>query len=164
MAVRYIFVFAKLHIIASFKSIGVAAMKCTMLRILMLSSALFLAPALVIAHHSFADQFDADKKITLKGIVSKVEWANPHIWIFLDVKEENGKVTNWGVEGGAPNILFRNGWRKDSLKVGDVLTVEGNKSKDGLPRANANRVTLPDGRRVFAGSSGGDSENPAPTP
>src|SRR5688500_3479589 len=83
----------------------------------------------VVAHHSFDAEFDRTKPVTLKGSVTKVEWANPHIWVFMDVKGEDGKVTNWGVEGGAPNILFRNGWRKDSLKVGDILTVEGNKSK-----------------------------------
>jgi hypothetical protein len=109
----------------------------------------------VIAHHSFDAEFDRTKPVTLTGSVTKVEWGNPHIWIFIDVKDEKGAVSNWGVEGGAPNALFREGWRKDSVKLGDVLTVEGSKAKDGSLRANANRVTLPDGRRVFAGSSGG---------
>lgn len=108
------------------------------------------------AHHSFAAEFDRNSPVTLTGSVTRVDWGNPHIWVFVDVKDDTGKVSNWGVEGGAPNALFRNGWRKDSLKVGDTVTVEGFKSKDGLPRANANRVTLPDGRRVFAGSSSGD--------
>ena len=108
------------------------------------------------AHHSFAAEFDRNSPVTLMGSVTRVDWGNPHIWVFMDVKDDTGKVSNWGVEGGAPNALFRNGWRKDSLKVGDTITVEGFKSKDGLPRANANRVTLPDGRRVFAGSSSGD--------
>ena len=108
------------------------------------------------AHHSFAAEFDRNSPVTLTGSVTRVDWGNPHIWVFMDVKDDAGKVSNWGVEGGAPNALFRNGWRKDSLKVGDTVTVEGFKSKDGLPRANANRVTLPDGRRVFAGSSSGD--------
>ena len=107
------------------------------------------------AHHSFDAEFDRNSPVTLAGSVTRVDWGNPHIWVFLDVKDDTGKVSNWGVEGGAPNALFRNGWRKDSLKVGDTVTVEGFKSKDGLPRANANRVTLPDGRRVFAGSSSG---------
>jgi len=115
-----------------------------------------LLPHTVIGHHSFDAEFDRNKPVTLKGSVTRVDWGNPHIWVFMDVKDDTGKVSNWGVEGGAPNALFRNGWRKDSLKVGDTVTVEGFKSKDGLPRANANRVTLPDGRRVFAGSSSGD--------
>ncbi|HEY6508327.1 MAG TPA: DUF6152 family protein [Vicinamibacterales bacterium] len=115
-----------------------------------------LAAQTLTAHHSFDAEFDRNKPVTLKGSVTRVDWGNPHIWVFLDVKDEAGKVSNWGVEGGAPNALFRNGWRKDSLKVGDTVTVEGSKARDGSLRANANRVTLPDGRRVFAGSSGGD--------
>lgn len=130
-------------------------MKRKSMVILAAVAALFLAKS-VIAHHSFAAEFDANKPVTLKGSVTRVEWGNPHIWIFMDVKEENGKVSNWGVEGGAPNSLFRNGWRKDSVKVGDTLTVEGSRAKDGSLRANAARVTLPDGRRVLAGSAGGD--------
>jgi hypothetical protein len=109
----------------------------------------------VIAHHSFDAEFDRTKPVTLKGSVTKVEWGNPHIWVFIDVKDENGTVSNWGVEGGAPNALFREGWRKDSVKFGDTVTVEGSRAKDGSLRANAMRVTLPDGRTVFAGSSGG---------
>ena len=112
----------------------------------------------VIAHHSFDAEFDRTKPVTLKGTVTKVEWGNPHIWLFLDVKEQDGSVANWGAEGGAPNALFRNGWRKDSLRVGDTVTVEGTRARDGSLRANANRVTLPDGRRVFAGSSAGDQK------
>jgi hypothetical protein len=114
-----------------------------------------LLPHAVIAHHSFDAEFDRNKPVTLKGSVTRVDWGNPHIWVFMDVKDDTGKVSNWGVEGGAPNALFRNGWRKDSLKVGDIVTVEGFRGRDGSLRANANRVTLPDGRRVFAGSSAG---------
>jgi len=109
----------------------------------------------VIAHHSFDAEFDRTKPVTLKGSVTKVEWGNPHIWIFIDVKDESGTVSNWGVEGGAPNALFREGWRKDSVKFGDTVTVQGSRAKDGSLRANAMKVTLPDGRTVFAGSSGG---------
>jgi hypothetical protein len=110
------------------------------------------------AHHSFDAEFDRTKPVKLTGAVTKVEWGNPHIWVFIDVKDAAGKVENWGVEGGAPNALFRNGWRKDSLKVGDEVTVEGFRGRDGSLRANANRVTLPDGRRVFAGSSIGNNQ------
>jgi hypothetical protein len=117
--------------------------------------ALLLAQTLS-AHHSFSAEFDRNSPVTLTGSVTRVDWGNPHIWVFMDVKDDTGTVSNWGVEGGAPNALFRNGWRKDSLKVGDTVTVEGSKAKDGSLRANANRVTLPDGRRVFAGSSSGD--------
>ena len=113
-----------------------------------------LVPHTVIGHHSFDAEFDRNKPVTLKGSVTRVDWGNPHIWVFIDVKDDTGKVSNWGVEGGAPNALFRNGWRKDSLKVGDTVTVEGFRGRDGSMRANAARVTL-DGRRVFAGSSAG---------
>ena len=120
--------------------------------------ALMLAPMAALAHHSFDAEFDRNKPVTLKGSVTRVDWGNPHIWVFIDVKDAAGKVENWGVEGGAPNALFRNGWRKDSLKVGDVVTVEGFRGRDGSNRANANRVTMPDGRRVFAGSSIGGQQ------
>jgi hypothetical protein len=120
--------------------------------------ALMLVPMAALAHHSFDAEFDRNKPVTLKGSVTRVDWGNPHIWVFIDVKDAAGKVENWGVEGGAPNALFRNGWRKDSLKVGDVVTVEGFRGRDGSNRANANRVTLPDGRRVFAGSSAGGQQ------
>ena len=125
---------------------------------LALTTALLLAPIAALAHHSFDAEFDRNKPVTLKGSVTRVDWGNPHIWVFIDVKDAAGKVENWGVEGGAPNALFRNGWRKDSLKVGDVVTVEGFRGRDGSNRANANRVTMPDGRRVFAGSSIGGQQ------
>ena len=125
---------------------------------LALALAFLLAPFAALAHHSFDAEFDRNKPVTLKGSVTRVDWGNPHIWVFMDVKDAAGKVENWGVEGGAPNALFRNGWRKDALKVGDIITVEGFRGRDGSNRANANRVTLPDGRRVFAGSSAGGQQ------
>jgi hypothetical protein len=109
------------------------------------------------AHHSFAAQYDRTKPVTLKGTVTKVEWANPHIYFHVDVKTPEGKVENWAVEGGAPNSLYRNGWRKDSLQVGQVVTVDGWLAKDGSKLANMRAVVLADGRQVLGGSSGGNN-------
>ena len=109
------------------------------------------------AHHSFAAQYDRSKPVTLKGTVTKVEWANPHIYFYLDVKTEDGKVENWAVEGGAPNSLYRNGWRKDSLQAGNVVTVDGWLAKDGSKLANMRAVVLADGRQVLGASSGGNN-------
>lgn len=109
------------------------------------------------AHHSFAAQYDRNKPVTLKGTVTKVEWANPHIYFYLDVKTADGKVENWALEGGAPNALYRNGWRKDSLQVGHVVTVDAWLAKDGTKLANMRAVVLDDGRQVLGGSSGGNN-------
>jgi hypothetical protein len=116
-----------------------------------------LAPALpLLAHHSFAAEYDSSKPIKITGVVTKMEWMNPHARFYVDVKDAEGKVTNWNFELGAIPVLLKQGWRKDSLKAGDEVTVEGSLAKDGSKTANARSVTLPDGRRVFAGSSGGD--------
>jgi hypothetical protein len=111
---------------------------------------------IVVAHHSFAAQYDANKPVTLKGIVSKVEWTNPHARFYVDVRDETGTITNWNLELASPNVLVRNGWSRKSLSVGDEIVVEGSLAKDGSKMANARVVRLADGRRVFAGSSGGD--------
>jgi hypothetical protein len=114
----------------------------------------------LLAHHSFAAEYDASKTIKISGTVTKMEWMNPHARFYVDVKEENGKVTNWNFELGAIPVLLKQGWKKDSLKAGDQVSVEGNLAKDGSKSANARNVTLPGGRRVFAGSSAGDIPNP----
>src|ERR1700732_4699740 len=116
----------------------------------------------LLAHHSFEAEYDFNKPMKVTGAVTKVEWMNPHARFYVDVKDESGKVTNWNFELGAIPVLLKQGWRKDSLKVGDQVTVEGSLAKDGSANANARKVVLPDGRRVFGGSSGGDGPNATP--
>src|SRR5438477_12044267 len=116
----------------------------------------------LFAHHSFAAEYDRSKPIKFTGKVTKVEWMNPHIYFYVDVAD-SGKTTNYAVEGGAPNGLYRNGWRKDSLKAGDMVTVDGWRAKDGSNTVNAGSVVLPDGKKVFAGSAddgGPGAKNP----
>src|ERR1700687_750653 len=110
----------------------------------------------MLAHHSFAAEYDANKPITITGTVTKMEWMNPHARFYVDVKEADGNVTRWNFELGAIPVLLKQGWRKDSLKAGDQVTVESSRAKDGSTTGNARSVKLPDGRRVFGGSSGGD--------
>jgi len=107
----------------------------------------------VRAHHAFAAEYDADKPITLTGTVTKLEWLNPHARIYIDVKDDKGEVVNWDFELGPPNGLMRRGWNRNSLKAGQVVTIEGFLSKTNPRGANARSVKLPDGRQVFAGSS-----------
>ncbi len=109
------------------------------------------------AHHAFAAEFDAKKSIKVSGTITKLEWTNPHAWLYIDVKDETGKVTNWSFELGSPNGLVRLGWRRTSLKEGDQVTIEGFLAKDGTHTANAHSVMLPDGRKVFAGSQAPDA-------
>ena len=108
------------------------------------------------AHHAFTAEFDAKQPIKLTGTVTKIEWQNPHTWFYIDVKDDTGKITNWGLEMGSPNLLIRSGWSRNSMKMGDLVTVEGYRSKDGSNIANAWVVTLTNtGQRLFAGSSQG---------
>ena len=110
----------------------------------------------LLAHHSFAAEYDAKKPIKISGVVTKMEWMNPHARFYVDVQGPDGKVVNWNFELGAIPVLLKQGWRRDSLKQGDQITVEGSLAKDGSNSANARSVVLSDGRRVFAGSSGGN--------
>ncbi len=114
----------------------------------------------VLAHHSFAAEYDNNKPVTLTGTVTKVEWLNPHARFYIDVKDDSGKVSNWELELGSPNGLMRKGWTRNSLKPGDVVTVDGYRAKDGSNLGNARTVKLADGRKVFAGSAddGGPTE------
>jgi hypothetical protein len=113
---------------------------------------LYAAPA--SAHHAFAAEFDAKKPVRLQGVVTKVEWVNPHAWIHVDVKKPDGAVEKWMIEGGTPNTLFRRGITKNSLLPGAVIVIDGYQAKDGSLRANGRDLTFPDGRKLFLGSSG----------
>ncbi|HEY2383756.1 MAG TPA: DUF6152 family protein [Terriglobia bacterium] len=121
-----------------------------------------LSSTVALAHHSFAAQYDRSKPATLNGPVTKVDWINPHARFFIDSKDASGKVVNWEVELSAPAMLLRRGWTRNSLKIGEVITVNGSLAKDGSNLLNATTVTLSDGKKVFAGSSGGDSDSPNP--
>ena len=124
-------------------SVGAAALATTLILALPLA-----------AHHSFEAEYDFHKTMKVTGVVTKMEWMNPHAHFYVDVKDASGKVTNWNMELGAIPVLLKQGWRKDSLKPGDIVTVEGYLPKDGTKSmGNARRVTLPDGRQVFGGSS-----------
>ena len=115
---------------------------------------LLLATAPIAGHHAFAAEFDANKPLKLTGTVSKVEWINPHAWIHIDVKKPDGSIEKWMIEGGTPNTLLRRGLTRNSLAVGTVINVDGYRAKDGSLKGNGRDLTLPDGRKLFLGSSG----------
>jgi len=115
------------------------------------AAALLLTTMRISAHHAFAAEYDANKRVTISGTVTRFEWTNPHAWLYVDGKDESGKVISWSFEMGSPNGLLHRGWRRTELKKGDQVTVEAYASKDGSNLANAATVTMPDGRKLFGG-------------
>jgi hypothetical protein len=118
-------------------------------RLSWIAAMLLAATASTFAHHSATAEYDLDKPVKLSGTVTRIEWSNPHIWFYVDVKNPDGTVTNWGFSGAPPGVLQRRGISKTSMKPGDTVTVEGFRAKDGSSNASGNDVTFPDGRRVF---------------
>jgi len=130
-------------------------------------AALFLSLSLpALAHHSFAAEYDQKQPVTIKGVVTKLDWMNPHVYFYVDVTESDGKITHWACEAGNPNALARRGWKKDSLKVGDQVTIQAFRAKDATYTANARTIVLADGKKIFAGAADdggpGDPETKGP--
>jgi hypothetical protein len=129
-------------------------MKLAIFRALAIGIGLAALAAPVLAHHSFAAEYDSKKPVTLKGIVTKVDWMNPHVYFYLDVKDDDGNVSNWALEMGPPTLLQRSGWTRSTMKVGDEVIVDGLLAKDGSKQANARSVTMANtGKKLGAGSS-----------
>ena len=117
-----------------------------------------VAVAPLAAHHSFAAEFDSAKQVKLTGTVTKIDWTNPHVWFYLDVKDEAGKITNWGFEMGPPHMLQGQGWTRTTMKLGDTVSVQGSMAKNGSNRVNARNVTTVDGKKMGAASSEGQQQ------
>jgi uncharacterized protein DUF6152 len=116
-----------------------------------IATGILLTHGLVLAHHAYTAEFDTTKPVKVTGVVTKLEWSNPHIWIYLDVKDDKGNITNWGFSASPPGMLARRGITKNSLKQGDVLTISGHRAKDGSNNASGNIVTTADGRETLIG-------------
>jgi len=134
-----------------------------LVRVVTVGFGIILASAPIVAHHAFSADFDINKPVKIQGIVTKVEWTNPHVWMYVNVKDETGKVTNWGFEMGAPHQLQGRGWTRELVQLGDELIVEGSRTKDGTPRMNGRVVTMvKTGQRLgTAGSNPQPVEAPA---
>ncbi len=126
----------------------------TTLAVILASALILTGTAPLMAHHAFSAEFDSTKPVRIRGKITRMEWINPHAWMHLDVTQDDGTVESWMIEAGPPGALVRRGWNRDSVVVGTEVLVEGYRALDGSNRANGRDVTFPDGRRLFAGSSG----------
>lgn len=130
-----------------------------MKRFILLPAILIAAATALWAHHSFGAEYDANQPITLTGVVTKVEWTNPHSFVYIDVKDKDGKVANWKFEGFPPNVLYRSGWKKDvTIKQGDTVTVSGWRARDGTEWGHSREVTFTDGKKLFFGPPAGTGD------
>lgn len=136
--------------------------KLSFLVVVTVGVGLLLSAGPVFAHHAFASEFDANQPVTLKGTITKMQWTNPHGWLYIDVKASDGNVANWAVELGAVTGLLKRGWRKEDLPVGAEVTVDGWRGRTPALKANARNIVTADGKKLFAGSSGTGAPGDAP--